>query len=185
MVKVPELAHPAVVPLSDQLPVMVLLLSVPEKLSELLPLVPEPDVIVIARLPEVVPVVEVSVKVPLTVAVELKQDVGVVKVRLLPVTLPLLSLLRVTVKPMLGETLLELISDAVQFPFSALEVVLEPHPISASAKMIEVMIANFFMRLLSQGFEFSKTDTQQQNNVPWMSEPRIVACEWTLPLIER
>jgi hypothetical protein len=43
MVKVPVLAHPAVVPLSDQLPVMVLLLSVPEKLSELLPLVPEPD----------------------------------------------------------------------------------------------------------------------------------------------
>lgn len=43
MVKVPELPHPTVLPPSDQLPVMVLLLSVPEKLSELLPLVPEPD----------------------------------------------------------------------------------------------------------------------------------------------
>lgn len=43
IVKVPELPHPTVLPLSDQLPVMVLLLSVPEKLSELLPLVPEPD----------------------------------------------------------------------------------------------------------------------------------------------
>jgi hypothetical protein len=91
--------------------------------------------------------VEVFVKVPLTVEVELKQDVGVVKARLLPVTFPPLSLLSVTVKPRLGETLLELISDAVQLPLSGLEEdELEPHPISVSAKRIEKIIANFFMK---------------------------------------
>lgn len=92
-------------------------------------------------------------KVPLTVAVELKQDVGVVKVRLLPVTLPALSLLSVTVKARFEDTLLELISEADQFPLSGLDVVLELHPISATAKIIEEMTASFFMKLLSQFVE--------------------------------
>jgi len=138
MVKVPDPVQPAPVPLSVQLPVIELLVSVPWSVSWFIPLeFDDPDWMDIWKLPVVTPpVLPVTVKVPDATAPESKQDWDVVKLRLVTVTvLPLW--VRVTLK----ERSCVPLSVADQFPLMVLLLLLESPPQAVSASAIESKIA--------------------------------------------
>jgi hypothetical protein len=124
MVKVPEPLHPDVTPVNIHDPVMVLFARVPVIVSTL-PL-GVPDCTVNSKFPLVTPLVlPVSVKPPVSDETDVKQDVAVLNVRLLPVMVVLLLWCKEMVNENAGVPL-ESLSVALQVPLMLFELPL-PH----------------------------------------------------------
>jgi hypothetical protein len=140
MVKVPDPLQPAPVPVKLQLPRIELLVSVPTSVSSLVPFVfPDPDEIVIWKLPVVTPPeLPVSVKAPVAVVPNAKHEDEVVKLRLETVSAVPLSA-SVIVKARAGDPS-GLVRVAVQFPLMLLlELLPQPDHASAITNMIAML----------------------------------------------
>ena len=125
MVKVPDPVHPDCSPASVHVPEMMLLFSVPCRLSVLFPVAP---VAGLWRLSEKPPVTlplkfPVSENAPVAVAPLAKQPLLVVNVTFVPVTLPSLFVVSDVVNPNTGAPLW-LVKVAFAFPLRALALLL-------------------------------------------------------------
>jgi hypothetical protein len=120
IVKFPEPVHPDVTPVKVHVPVIVLLVSVPARVSTL-PL-GVPDCTVNSNPPVTVPLVlPVSVKPPVSEATELKHGLAVLNERLLPVMVVPLLWFNVVVNENVGPAF-GLVRVALQFPLTLFEL---------------------------------------------------------------
>jgi hypothetical protein len=167
MVKVPEPVQPAPVPVRLQLPRIELLVSVPTSVSSLDPFVfPDPDEIVISKLPVVTPPeLPVTVKAPVAVVPNAKHEDEVVKLRLETVSAPAFCA-SVIVKARAGDPS-GLVRVAVQFPLMVLlELPPQPDQVSAMKNMI-AMLKCFIGSFSVQKFKVFDLHPARSEPQPW------------------